>query len=305
MLLSFQRNITGHSLLPASDYAEKRLQRYKKICKLQTFFLILQKIYALMIRFKPFNTACLSLLLLMSTACTSHYQLTGIARSRMVIDSRYDAQPDLQAQTFIAPYKHVVDSVMGPVLGEVAHNMAAKRPESDLSNLLADILVWAAPEYGEQPVLGVYNMGGIRAELAMGKVTYGDVLDIAPFENKISFTTLTGEQLLKLFRQIAHRGGEGVSKGTELVISSKGELLSARLHGKEIDPKADYRVTTIDYLLQGNDGMSAMSEGTNIVSPKEERNNTRFIIMNYFKEKQSKGLVVDSKVEGRIVVRNE
>jgi len=39
------------------------------------------------------------------------------------------------------------------------------------------------------------------------------------------------------------------------------------------------------------------------VSPKEASNNTRFLIMNYFKDKQSRGEIVDSKVEGRIVVK--
>ncbi|MBQ8487139.1 MAG: 5'-nucleotidase C-terminal domain-containing protein [Prevotella sp.] len=240
---------------------------------------------------------------LMLSSCTSHYQLANVERTRIVVDSRYDQKPDEAAARFIAPYKHQVDSIMGPVMGEVAHNMAAKRPESDLSNLLSDILVWAAADYGEKPVLGVYNMGGIRAELSKGKVTYGDVLDVAPFENKIAFTTLTGEQLLKLFRQIAHRGGEGVSRGCQLVITDKGELVSARLHGQEIDPQADYRVTTIDYLLGGNDGMSALNEGRNVNSPQEARNNTRFIIMNYFKQKAARGEMVDAQIEGRIKVK--
>ena len=78
--------------------------------------------------------------------------------------------------------------------------------------------------------------------------------------------------------------------------------MSARLHGKEIDPKAAYRVTTIDYLLGGNDGMSVLNEGSQVNSPQEAINNTRFIIMDYFREKQAKGIVVDAKVEGRIRV---
>lgn len=248
------------------------------------------------------------LLLLLSVgmllvSCRSHYQLASVERTRIVIDNRYDRQPDEEAARFLAPYKHKVDSVMGPVMGIAARNMAAERPESNLSNLLSDILVWAAAEYGEKPVLGVYNMGGIRAELSKGEVTYGDVLDIAPFENKIAFTTLTGEQLLKLFRQIARRGGEGVSRGCELVITAGGELVSARLNGEEIDPQGDYRITTIDYLLGGNDGMDAFKEGHDVNSPQESRNNTRFIIMNYFKQKAAKGEVVDAQVEGRIKVK--
>ena len=237
-------------------------------------------------------------------SCGSHYQLTGVVRTRIIIDSRYDQNPDEAAANFMVPFKRVNDSVMGPVMGRVARNMHPERPESNLSNLLADILIWAAKDYGEQPVFGIYNMGGIRADLTKGDVTYGDVLDIAPFENKICFVTLTGEQLLELFSQIASTGGEGVSRGTELVITSDGKLVSARLHGEQIDPKRDYRVTTINYLLEGNDKMTAFLKGSNKVAPDDASNNTRYLIMNYFKEKQAKGEVVDAKVEGRIRVED-
>ena len=245
----------------------------------------------------------LATLLLVSCA-PKHYQLTGVERTRIIVDSRYDQNPDQAAAQFIAPYKKVNDSIMAPIMGRVAHNMHPERPESDLSNLLSDILVWAAKDYNEQPVLGIYNMGGIRADLIKGNVTYEDVLSIAPFENKIAFTTLSGESLLKLFRQIAHRGGEGVSKGTELVITKDGQLVSARLHGQEIDPQADYRVVTIHYILQGNDGMTAFTEGKDNVSSEDDSNNSRYLIMNYFKDKQSRGEEVDAQVEGRIKIQD-
>ena len=239
----------------------------------------------------------------MAACAPRHYQLVGVERSRLVVDSRYDQHPDEAAAAFLAPYKRVNDSIMGPVVGLVAHNMHAQRPESDLSNLLADILVWAAKDYNEQPVLGVYNMGGIRADLTKGEVTYGDVLDIAPFENKICFVTLSGEQLTELFRQIAATGGEGVSKGTEMVITSDCQLVSVRLHGQEIDPRADYRVTTINYLLEGNDKMMAFRQGKDKVAPEDPSNNTRYLIMNYFRDKSSRGEVIDSQVEGRIKIQ--
>ncbi len=168
---------------------------------------------------KKFYLAGLSVLLT-AAGCASHYELAGIQRTRVLVDNRYDAAPDAGAAKFMEPFKHKVDSVMGPVVGEVDHDMVAHRPESDLSNLLADIMVWAARDYNEKVDFGVYNMGGIRAALSKGKITYGDVLDIAPFENKICFVTLTGEKVLELFSQMAHTGGEAVS----MVLNSSSRM---------------------------------------------------------------------------------
>ena len=242
--------------------------------------------------------------LMLFSCAPRHYQLTGIERTRIIVDSCYDKNPDEASVKFLEPYKRVNDSIMGPIVGVVARNMYANRPESELSNLLADILVWSGKDYGEQPVLGIYNLGGIRAALTKGNVTYRDVLSVATFENRICFITLTGEKVLDLFRQIAKRGGEGISHGVELLIDKSGKLLSSKLHGKEIDPKAEYRIATINYLIEGNDGMPALKEGTNVIAPTDSSNNTRFLIMNYFKDHQARGVMVDSKVEGRIIIDN-
>ena len=242
----------------------------------------------------------LGALLLSAAGCTSHYQIASVSRSRIVIDDRYDRQPDAAAAAFLESYRQKVDSVMSPVMGVAARDMDKRRPESEISNLLPDILVWASKEYGEQPDFGVYNIGGIRAALTKGTVTYGDINDIAPFENKIAFVTLSGQKVLELFQQIARRGGEGVSHGVELVITRDGKLVSARLNGQEIDPQHEYRAVTIDYLVQGNDGMPAFNEGTNLKSPQGELDNTRFIIMNYFKTLHDQGKVIDAQIEGRI-----
>ena len=249
------------------------------------------------------NLLLAGIVMLTFTACKSHYEVGSVSRQRIVVDSRYDARPDVEAAAFLAPYKHKVDSVMGPVQGELARNMKAERPESNLSNLLPDILMHVAQQYNEQPDFAVYNIGGIRAELTQGLVTYGDVLAVAPFENKICFITLTGQQVLELFAQIARRGGEGVSHGVELVITADGKLLSARLNGYDIDPQRSYRVTTIDYLAQGNDGLTAFKSGTELNAPSDESNNSRYLIADYFKELYAKGQKVDAQVEGRIVVK--
>ena len=229
--------------------------------------------------------------------------MTGISRSRILIDSRYDANPDAKAAAFIAPYEHRVDSIMKPVVGRTAHPMQAHKPESDLSNLLSDILVWGGDEFKENPDFGVYNMGGIRAALPEGNITYGDILNVAPFENHICFLSLTGDKVLQLFREMASRRGEGVSHGVQLVISKDGKLVSAKLHGKDIDPAKTYRVATLDYLAQGNDGLEAFKSKTNVVSPDDEPHDVRYIIINYFRHHAAEGKAVDARVEGRVTLQ--
>ena len=246
---------------------------------------------------------CAVLAVGMVSSCRSHYEVASVQRTRIIVDSRYDAQPDGAAADFLKPYKHMVDSAMGPVVGRSAKYMTAQRPEGTLSNLLADIMVWAAKDYGEQADLGVYNMGGVRADLPKGDVTYGDVLDIAPFENKIAFTTLSGSDLMALFRQMAAVGGEGVSHSVRLVITADEQLVSATVGGQPVDPARDYRIVTIDYLLGGNDKLDAFKRGRNVNSPQEESNNSRYVIMNFFREMSKQGRLVDAEIEGRITVK--
>ena len=156
------------------------------------------------------------MLLMASPVFAQKFKVAKVQRTRILIDKSWDAQPDAEAAEFLAPYKHKVDSIMGPVVGSIAHDMTRHRPESELSNLLCDILVWGGKQFEEQPVFSVYNMGGIRSNLAKGKITVGDVNDMAPFENKICFLTLKGDKVLELFQQIAHRGGEGLSSAVRM-----------------------------------------------------------------------------------------
>jgi 5''-nucleotidase/2'',3''-cyclic phosphodiesterase and related esterases len=165
-------------------------------------------------------------------SCKTSYQVASIERSRILVDARYDHHQDEKAVAFLTHYKRIVDSIMSPVVGQSAKYMNPHRPESELSNLITDIMVWASKDYNEQVDFGVYNIGGMRADLPKGDVTYGNVLDIAPFENKIAFATLSGAEVLELFSQMASIGGDGVSHSVRMVITKDGQLVSATLNGE-------------------------------------------------------------------------
>ena len=240
--------------------------------------------------------------MLLLASCSTHYTVTNISRTRLLVDQQYDAPLSTQMATLMSPYNSKVDSLMSPVVGETTHAMEAYRPESPMSNWLPDVLVWSGKFYDEKPDFGVYNMGGIRASLAKGPITVGDVFDVAPFENRVTFLTLTGEKVKELMSQIAYRGGEGVSKEVRLVITKDHKLAKATIGGKEIDPAKQYRVVTLDYVSHGNDRMAAFKSGTDRREMTGDDALSRALIIKYFKEMTAQGKKVDTQIEGRIIV---
>lgn len=190
---------------------------------------------------------------------------------------------------------------MKPVIGEAAQKLEAYRPESPLSNLLADILRNSAEtKAGIKADVGVMNMGGIRGLLNKGEITIASAYEIAPFENRLAVVTLKGADLLDLFGQMAAVHGEGLS-GATLAISKEGKLLDAKVGGEQVDPEKDYQVATIDYLAEGNDRLGAFKKATAKVEP--ENAVLRDLFIEYVKRVEAAGRCVDAKIEGRIVER--
>lgn len=250
------------------------------------------------------HTPKLLLLAVLMASCSTHYEVSSVSRTRVLIDQKYDTQVDAATTSFMQPFKQKVDSEMTPVVGTAATPIEPFRPESPMSNLLPDILVWAAPQYGEKVDFGVYNIGGMRASLAQGNITIGDIFDVAPFENYLCFVTLSGDKVEELLGQIAYRGGEGVSKELKMVISPDNKLISASINGQAVDVSKSYRIATLDYVSHGNDRLVAFKSSTDRHDiSKDEGGQARDVIMRYVEERTAKGLPVESKIEGRITIK--
>lgn len=238
---------------------------------------------------------------LMCTSCgSSHYGVASIKVSRTSINEQFDAVQDPEAVALITPYKMQLEGTMNSVIGEAAVSMDRNRPEDLLGNLIADVLRQAATRVLPQPAeVGLMNMGGIRNVLTEGNITVGNVFEILPFENALCVVRIKGSQLRKLFAQVAGRGGEAIS-GARIEIS-KGELLSAEVGGQPIDDNRIYTLATIDYLAEGNDGMTALRE----VESKQEPENSvlRDVFMDYVKQCTARGEKLTSKLEGRVTVK--
>ena len=234
-------------------------------------------------------------------SCKSGYSVVAVEGGRVPMSAVYDRNPDPQAVSLLRPYKEKVDSIMCPVIGHAQEKLTAYRPESPLSNLIADLLRESAGRrLGVKPEVGIMNMGGIRNIMNRGAITIGEVYEICPFQNALAIVTLRGDALLELFGQIAALHGEGLS-GAKLVISKEGKLLSARVDDQPIDPGKEYRVATIDYVAAGNDHMEAFKKAVRTVEP--ENSVLRDLLIEYVKDCEAHGRKVNAVVEGRIIVK--
>ena len=239
--------------------------------------------------------------LLVFVSCRTSYEVTEVEVSRLTVDSSLDTLDYSPMTALLAPYRHGVDSMMTRVVGTAAMSMDNSRPEDLLSNLVADVLRYAAkPILGKEADMGLVNLGGLRATLSEGTITCGNVYEILPFENSLCVLTLKGEQMRQLLETIARRGGEGVS-GIQILISRDGDLLEARVGGQPINPDATYTVATIDYLAEGNSDMTALTLATERICP--EGATLRGLFMDYVERETAAGRVITSKIEGRIRVK--
>ena len=245
-----------------------------------------------------------AVLLMCDTVFAQSFKLKSVAGKRIEITKSLDADPATQvARDFVAPYKVKVDSLIGPVLGQSGIYMNADRPESLLGNWSADVLLAASKRVDgkkqKQADFAVVNVGGLRNSMPKGDVTIGDVMEISPFNNRLAIVTLSGDKVLELFQQFSIFGGEAVSHGVQIVYSAEGKLQSAKLNGKDIDPKRTYRIATLDYLTEGNDNMKAF---LNAVSCQKSNMLVRDIYMDFIREQAKQGKQLTASLEGRSVI---
>lgn len=234
-------------------------------------------------------------------SCHSTYEVTSVEGGRVAINSSWDTHPDTETKALLAPYKKTVDSIMSRVVGTADVSMDCKRPEDLLSNLVADVLRESAVQVlGKSADIGLVNIGGLRSVLTQGPITCAEIYEILPFENALCVLTIKGVHLKQLFENIAARGGEGVS-GVQLEITSEGKLLNGTVSGQAVEDDKMYTIATIDYLAEGNDGMSALVLAEKRECPDGAR--LRDVFMKYVEKQTAKGKTITSRMEGRIVVK--
>lgn len=162
-------------------------------------------------------------------------------------------------------------TVNDPETGE----RAVRSSETNLGDLCAD--AYRAKTGAD---IGLINGGGVRANIAAGNITYGNIINVQPFGNSLCVVEATGQQILDCLEMGAvhtpeENGGfmqvSGISYTVNTYIPSSvttdengnftgvdGEyrVKDVLVNGEPLDPEKIYTVASHNYmLLNGGDGM--------------------------------------------------
>ena len=141
------------------------------------------------------------------------------------------------------------------VVGYASEDMEAHAPESELSNWWVDHLMASTARLtGRKVDVGILNFGGIRTSLARGEILLEDFVSMFPFKNNLVYVALKGSDLQEVFNTIA-ASRPFVLGGVKMVVKDH-RIDTLLVGGKPLDPNKLYGVATVDFLLDGGDGLT-------------------------------------------------
>jgi 2',3'-cyclic-nucleotide 2'-phosphodiesterase (5'-nucleotidase family) len=125
--------------------------------------------------------------------------------------------------------------------------------ESPLGNLFVDLMLKHFPSAD----FAIANGGSLRAALPEGPLSYGELYEAMPFDNRIVTLELNGGELRQVFERHLSADARGIVSisGIEVEAHCEGTALRVRIlrRGKPIADDTTLTLVTSDYLASGGD----------------------------------------------------
>ncbi|EHK8985705.1 bifunctional UDP-sugar hydrolase/5'-nucleotidase [Vibrio vulnificus] len=135
----------------------------------------------------------------------------------------------------------------------------------------------------------VMNSGGVRDSIDAGEVTYKDVLTVQPFANILTYTDMTGKEVLDYLNVVATKpvdsGAYAQFAGISMTVAN-GKVSNVFIGGKQLRLDETYRFTVPSYNAAGGDGYPKLTGHPGYV-------NTGFVDAEVLKEFLEKNSPID------------
>ncbi len=238
--------------------------------------------------------------------------------------AKIDSEVKELSETVVA--KTEVDlTILDPDTGK----RAVRNSETNLGDLCAD----AYRDFLKTDVAFV-NGGGVRANIAAGDVTYGDIITVHPFGNKACVIEVTGEQIWKALEHGAsaypgESGGFLQVSGLEYTINkaiptpvikddagmfvglkegAPHRVVDVKIGGEPLDPAKTYTLGSHNYMLKESGDGYTMFKGCKVLQDEIALDNE--VLIRYIRDTLKGVIAADSiyanpRGEGRIKAIDE
>lgn len=219
------------------------------------------------------------------TKTVSGYELPALREGMMITLFEDQFIPDPEISEAIEAQVAIAEEGMDEIVGSSAYHLS--RTNVDAQSLMGNTITDAMRNEVKAD-FAFLNLGGVRADIKSGPVTYRDIFQVMPFDNMLVSFKCTGEFLRRIIETRVEGSRHGlVVSGVNVVYSKKrpnfDRVTSLRIGGQPWDPNKIYTCATTDFLLQGNAGLTLLTQ-----VPQEDiinhQINLRDAIVNYFKQ---------------------
>jgi 2',3'-cyclic-nucleotide 2'-phosphodiesterase (5'-nucleotidase family) len=163
------------------------------------------------------------------------------------------AEPAPQVEALQESWTKKIASRFDEEVGQVQATLGRKPgSESPLGRWSADML----KAYAETDI-GVYNPGGLRADLVAGVLTRRSLYEVFPFSNTVVKFQVSGAELIGLLLRNANAVMEGQRPAMQMsgvrckwrVRAGVPEIVEARVGGRTVQPDDTYTAATNSYII--------------------------------------------------------
>lgn len=230
----------------------------------------------------------ISLFLLLFISSCRGPQISQVEGS--YIEVKADNGIDSTLYFFLQDYKIELDAQMNQVISSTPEDLIRQQPSSNLGNMMTDIIYEYYSDKIEKIDFVVINQGGIRVpSISKGVITMRDAYQLMPFDNEIVKISISGKTVLQFVEHFIKLGGWPISQ-MKVTLDKDGNIKEVFIKDSPLDLNRDYVVATNDYVANGGDYCSFLTDIPQDKSGKLFRE----AIIEYWK-KHSEGIQVDNE----------
>ncbi|KGY10860.1 5'-nucleotidase [Vibrio tubiashii] len=176
-------------------------------------------------------------------------------KQRVLIED--EIAQDSELLEFLRPYQEQGQAQLNVKIAETNGKLEGDRNVVRFQQTNLGRLIATAHMERAKADFAVMNSGGVRDSIEAGDVTYKDVLTVQPFANILTYTDMSGKEVMDYLNVVATKpvdsGAYAQFAGISMTVAD-GKVSNVFIGGKQLRLDETYRFTVPSYNAAGGDG---------------------------------------------------